>query len=111
MDKSAEIEYYCKKFPECQNSTKLYRLLNKIGYANPKSSAKSALNFFPPQDIIDYTVSTYSVQLACSNNDYKDVLFQNSQVNSKFSFSEISFQQTLTAFKKASLKSKGTSAE
>lgn len=59
LDRAAERKYYAAQFSAACNTATIYSLLTNIGYSNKRSSAKAAIDFFPPGDIIQYISNTY----------------------------------------------------
>lgn len=113
LDRAAEKDYHAAQFSAANKTSTIYRLLTNIGYSNKRSSAKTAVVFFAPDDIIQYIADTYSIHPPCTPAQLKQILAQH-PINPNivpFNFHEITYQETLKAFNKALLKSKGNSPD
>lgn len=112
LDRKLEKQYFTSKF-EKVNNAEVFKLLGRMGFQNPRSSSKSALNYFPAKDIVDYIAQTYSVHPSCSVDQLRFVLANVPIPNPtlSFSFHHFTFAETLSYFKKALLKSKGNSPD
>lgn len=110
IERAAKNEYWKTTFTKCKDNAALYSLIRKLGYNNPKSTSPSALDFFHPQVLVDHIAATYSIHPSCTDQKLAEIL-HNFVPSAPFSFKSITFHETLSAFKKIVLKSKGNSID
>lgn len=61
LERQAKYQYYSDLFSEANDNAAVYRILHNLRFANSQKVAKTALDFFQRQDIVNYVASTYSV--------------------------------------------------
>lgn len=108
LNRQLQHNYYTAKFSDTPGTSQIYKILGQMGFGKKRANI-SALSNFPAQDILDHVAQTYSVHPPCTPSQVAHILRKNLIDNRKpvFEFCELSYQDTLTVFKRAVLTSKG----
>lgn len=74
LDKRLQHRYYTEQICNKRNSTKIFKILDQMGFGNQSRTPKSALGYFPAQDILEHVAKTYSIHPPCTREQVAQIL-------------------------------------
>lgn len=112
-EREDERQFYVARVRDAPDNSSIYRILGQMGYTSRKKGAKTAFDFFAPDEIIQHIAQTYSVHPPCEPDQCDQIIaaFPIEVDAPSFEFQPIPYETTLLAFKRALLTSKGNSPD